>query len=433
MKTNLKEAVIAKPQENWLEVKISDICDITSSKRIFLREYVKSGVPFYRSKEIILKANHNEITSPLFISEEKYREIKNKYGVPREGDILLTSVGTLGVTYCVGKNEKFYFKDGNLTWFRDYKSPINNKYLYYWLQSPQAKGQIETIAIGSTQKALTIDSLKKMVICLPKYEEQSRIVKILDDIYEKIKLNNQMNQSLEKMGQALFKHWFVDFEFPNGKDQPYKSSGGEMTKSDLGEIPKRWQVTTLKDCGKIVCGKTPPTRKKEYYNGDIPFITIPDMRGQPLIINTKKNLSKCGAETQKKQGLPPLAVCVSCIATPGLVSMTTKPSHTNQQINSVVSNDSVSPYFMYFSMCYKREEIKTLGLGGTATLNLNTSDFSRIKIIMPAKQVMKSFHHITKSLFSEILNNTKENYTLINIRDSLLPRLIAGKIRIRTK
>lgn len=114
----------------WNEFILRDLVEITSSKRIFYSEYVNHGVPFYRSKEVIEKYNKNEISTELHISEEKYAEIKNKFGVPEIGDILLTSVGTLGIPYLIQSDEKFYFKDGNLTWFRRFSDKLSNKFLY---------------------------------------------------------------------------------------------------------------------------------------------------------------------------------------------------------------------------------------------------------------------------------------------------------------
>ena len=119
----------------WTKQKLGDICEITSSKRIFANEYLLSGVPFYRGKEISAKQKStSEIDDPIFISHDKFEEIKLKYGVPLEGDILLTSVGTIGNPYLVKENEEFYFKDGNLTWFKNFKG-INSQWLYYWLLS----------------------------------------------------------------------------------------------------------------------------------------------------------------------------------------------------------------------------------------------------------------------------------------------------------
>ena len=174
---------------------LGDLCKISSSKRIFAREYTDSGIPFFRGKEIIELYNNKEVSTELFISNEKYISIKEKYGVPNEGDILLSSVGTLGVPYLVN-DEKFYFKDGNLTWFKDFDSKLNNKFLYWWLQSPMAKYQINNKCIGSTQKALPIKTLEKFEIDIPSLKEQNQIVSILENISNKIKLNISINNNL---------------------------------------------------------------------------------------------------------------------------------------------------------------------------------------------------------------------------------------------
>src|SRR5665648_489946 len=147
----------------WRESCLGELCDITSSKRIFYNEYVSAGVPFYRSKEIIEKANRNNISTELFITNEKYDEIKMKFGVPKKGDILMTSVGTLGVPYVIKDDEKFYFKDGNLTWLKPRKN-IYSMFLYYYLISNIGKQKLDEITIGSTQEALTISGIKTIDI-----------------------------------------------------------------------------------------------------------------------------------------------------------------------------------------------------------------------------------------------------------------------------
>lgn len=149
----------------WKEVTLGDLCEISSSKRIFAKEYQTNGIPFYRGKEIIEKQKGNTISNELFISRNRFEEIKAKYGVPQQRELLLTSVGTLGVPYVI-KEEEFYFKDGNLTWFRHFNE-LDVEYLYYWFLSPYGKNEINAKAIGSTQKALTIDSLSKFNIKIP--------------------------------------------------------------------------------------------------------------------------------------------------------------------------------------------------------------------------------------------------------------------------
>lgn len=164
---------------NWKEYSVKDFCDITSSKRIFYREYVKSGIPFYRSKEIIAKSNGKELNDCLYISKDRFEEIKNKYGIPINGDILITAVGTYGIPYLINEDGDFYFKDGNLIWLKNIKDVADSNFLFYWFKSEEAKNKVEGIIIGSVQKALTIDAMKNIKINLPPLAEQKRIASIL--------------------------------------------------------------------------------------------------------------------------------------------------------------------------------------------------------------------------------------------------------------
>ncbi|HHF6864679.1 TPA: restriction endonuclease subunit S [Haemophilus influenzae] len=458
---------------NWKEYKLDELVEITSSKRIMRSEYQENGIPFFRSKEIIELNSGNEITTELFISKERFLEIKNKFGTPSYGDILLTSVGTLGVPYFVNYKEEFYFKDGNLTWFRKFNNILRSKYLYYWFASPVGRKALKEITIGSTQPALTITGLKSLTIHLPTLEEQDYIIEILDHLSYKIQLNTQINQTLEQIAQALFKSWFVDFDPVRAKVQALsdgmsleqaelaamqaisgktpeeltalsqtqpdryaelaetaKAFPCEMVEVDGGEVPKGWNLKALSDLGQIICGKTPSKSNKEFYGNDVPFIKIPDMHNQVIITQTTDNLSVAGANSQSKKYIPPKSICVSCIATVGLVSMTSKPSHTNQQINSIIPNDEQTSEFLYLSLKQSSmtKYLKDLASGGSATLNLNTSTFSKIEIMTPSKEIIDIFHNKVVYAFEKVLSNSIENKRLAEIRDLLLPNLLNGEI-----
>lgn len=179
---------------NWNKVSLGDIATISSSKRIFAKEYQLSGIPFYRGKEIIEKHNGNDVSTELFISRERYEEIRGKFDVPKPGDILLSSVGTLGVSWLVDEDE-FYFKDGNLTWLRC-NEKTTAQFLYLWLNSSEAQNQINTMCIGSTQKALTIDTLKRFIVTLPPLEIQKKICSIVYPLSARIDINKKINGNL---------------------------------------------------------------------------------------------------------------------------------------------------------------------------------------------------------------------------------------------
>ena len=203
-----------------MEYRLEELCKIGSSKRIYLSEYTESGIPFYRGKEIIEKSNGKKISSQLFISLEKYEEIKSKFNVPKIGDILISAVGTLGKSWFVDE-ENFYFKDGNLIWLYDFNNEIiNNRFLYYKLKSKWFENIIDGISIGSTQKAITIEQLKKVELDIPDIKLQNKIVEILDGISIKIEVNNQTNDNLFELGDTLYKEYY--FQYINNLPEGYE-------------------------------------------------------------------------------------------------------------------------------------------------------------------------------------------------------------------
>ena len=400
--------------EEWKKYKIGDLCSISSSKRIFAKEYQSSGVPFFRGKEIIEKQKGESISTELYISRSRYDEIKIKYGVPKEGDMLLTSVGTLGIPYIV-KNEDFYFKDGNLTWFSDFKG-LNSKFLYYWFLSPIAKNAIEAKAIGSTQKALTIDALSKFEINIPDIDTQNRIASVLSFIDDKIELNRRINDNLEQQAQALFKSWFVDFE-------PFKK--GKFIDSELGMIPEGWQVEEL---GNITNSITEKVGKRT----DIKVLS-PVNTGDLLLSEeyfTKqvysKNLAKYIIVEPNDFAYNPARINIGSIG-----------------MNTFDFSGCVSPVYVVFR-CEKeyhhffnifkatknfKEEVNTRAIGGVRQ-TLSYKDFSLIKIVYPPKEAVERFNKIYSHIMTLIKKNVLENKRLHQTRDTLLPKLMSGELKI---
>jgi type I restriction enzyme S subunit len=177
--------------EGWEVKLLGDLVNITSSKRIYLSDYVDDGVPFYRSKEVIQSANGETLTEPLFISVEKYNELKDKFGAPCENDILITSVGTIGVSFLVDKRV-FYFKDGNLTWLQSGTKPELALYIFLWLNSDIGQYGLLSSTIGTSQSALTIESLKRVKLTKPNdttlstfYDKAMALIEQKRNLYEK--------------------------------------------------------------------------------------------------------------------------------------------------------------------------------------------------------------------------------------------------------
>lgn len=287
---------------------------------------------------------------------------------------------------------------------------VSPKFLYYQLSLINFMNYNE----GTTIPSLRTETLNRIEVSLPPLATQQKIATILSSLDDKIELNNKINDNLEQQAQAIFKSWFVDFE-PFG-----------------GKMPEGWRVGKVDDLGEIICGKTPSTKIKEYYGNECPFITIPDMHNNVYACFTERYLSKLGMESQIGKSLPVNSVCVSCIATPGLVILTDKISQTNQQINSIIPNKNMSSYYVYLLMQSLAETIKMLGSSGSTTSNLNKDQFSKIDVLIPAIYELKIFNTIVEPLFQNIRNNIHENQKLTALRDTLLPKLMSGEINVES-
>lgn len=191
--------------EAWEQRKLSDIAVLTSSKRVHAEDYVETGVPFYRGKEISELKEHKPISEVLYITEYKYNEISSMYGSPKEGDLLITAVGTLGNTWVIDQTP-FYFKDGNLIWFKDIK--CNPKYLDYAMSTADGQKKILASAIGSNQKALTMVKLNELEFMFPGKAEQDKIAEYFSYLDNLITLHQRKCDTLKELKKYMLQNMF---------------------------------------------------------------------------------------------------------------------------------------------------------------------------------------------------------------------------------
>ena len=329
--------------------------------------------------------------------------------------ILIPRKGTLNNIMFV---ESPFWTVDTMFWSIINTDKVDPKFLFYSI----CKRDFASMNVGSAVPSMTVNILNDIQISYPKnIADQRRIASILSSLDRKIELNNKINADLEEMAQAIFKNWFVDFE-------PFKD--GKFVDSELGMIPEGWKVGTLGDMGTIVCGKTPSKANSNYYGGDIPFIKIPDMHGNVFVESSEDRLTEQGSLSQIKKLIPPYSLMVSCIATVGLVSINTKPSHTNQQINTIIPHNKSALFYLYQYIKNNEELLKNMGRGGTTTLNVNTKSFSNIRLFIPSDIALLQFHQIVEGLFKKIELNMQESRTLSLLRDTLLPRLMSGELEV---
>jgi type I restriction enzyme S subunit len=191
-----------------------------------------------------------------------------------------------------------------------------------------------------------------------------------------------------------------------------------------------WEDRPLLYFGKIICGKTPSTSNKNFFEGSIPFVKIPDMHGNIFIFNTTTTLTETGVNSQPKKTIPIGAIMVSCIATVGLVAISTTPCQTNQQINTIVPREPHYKYFLFLALKNMKDELKALAGGGSVTDNLNTSNFSNVSINTPKEELLMSFNGLVDPIFDKIKHNARNIIALSQLRDTLLPKLMSGQVRV---
>lgn len=381
-------------------VKLGDYCSISSSKRVFARQYEDSGVPFYRSKEIIERREYKDISESLFISKELYNSFKEKFGVPVYGDILLTSVGTLGIPYYVKASDKFYFKDGNLTWMKSFVDELDSKYLYYWLSSSFGKASLLQRAIGSSQPALTIDILKKYRILLPSIVVQHRIASILSTYDSLIENNTKRIRLLEKMAENLYKEWFVRFRFP----------GHENVKMVNG-LPNGWKKGALSDVCEFKRGKN--ITSSEMKDGTIPVIsagiTPSGFHSHANVYGISVTMSSSGANAGY------IAVHYSDI----------------WAADCSYIEEASTPYIYYvYELLNNIRSIINNFQRGAAQPHVYPKDINRIKMIIPSEGIRKKANEKIGVIHRQIDNLQKQNSLLARQRDLLLPRLMSGKLEV---
>jgi type I restriction enzyme S subunit len=308
---------------------------------------------------------------------------------------------------------------------------IESQYLKFILIAERES--LWQFASGTTHQTIYYPEVKAFHVCLPPIEEQRSIVNIVGTLDRKIENLRKQNETLERIAQTLFKHWFVDFEFPNEDGKPYKSSGGEMVRSELGEIPAGWRVGKLGNEFDISIGRTPPRQESEWFSRDsknVKWVSIRDMGScGTYILETSEYLTK---EAVSKFGIPIIpenTVILSFKLTVGRVAITTDSMLSNEAIAHVkVSSDSPTSEYIYLFL--SQFNFNKLGSTSSIATAVNSKSIKGIEFLVPAKKVASGFSHIINPLFSKLRVNTQQIQTLIKARDLLLPKLMSGKLRI---
>ena len=422
---------------NWKTVKLRDLIvsantGLDAIKRAPIVNY-NSGVKCLRIQDI---SQEKEMMNWGFckVSKQNYENFQLK-----KNDIIIARTGaTVGVNRIIKNDLKAVYNNGLIRIKTDRKKLLS-KFLYYCFQSKSYKNHINAIAVGtSTQPNMRIEALLDFPVELPNIEIQTNIVFLLSVLDEKIGLNRQINQTLEAIAQAIFKHWFIDFEFPDENGEPYKSSGGEMVDSEMGLIPKGWRFEKLGNLlSEIVTGNRPKGGVSKFKEG-IPSIGAESINGlcnynfsktkyipELYFSNMKKGIVKNGDIFLYKDG-----------ANLGRKSMFLenfpfKKCCVNSHVFILRANSLMRQSYLYFYLDQKFMTKNIINLNtNSAQPGINSTSVKTLRILLPSGKILNLFNELVFPILKTIFNNAKENQCLSNLRDALLPKLMSGEIRV---
>ena len=415
--------------EEWKEYKIYEIADVQTGpfgSQLHNEDYVSEGTPIVTVEHL---GSRKFTIQNLPKVSEKDRLRLSKYTMSI-GDIIFSRVGSVDrCSYVDLESNGWMFSGRCLRIHVLNQDEVNTLFLYYYFCIQEIKQHLRNIAVGATMPSLNTKLLNNINIRIPSKKCQDTIAKILGSIDDKIELNNRINTNLEEQAQALFRRWFVDFEFPNDEGLPYKSNGGKFVESEHGAIPEGWISGKFTDIINIQGGGTPQTKNSKFWNGYIPFFTPKDVPNVCFTLFTEKQITEEGLKNCNSKFYPKYTVFITARGTVGKVVIAGQNMAMNQSCYALVGKDDNIQYFVYY---YTKELIYLLRnkASGAVFDAITTRDFDSDNVVIPPKGIIKKFQNNIEPLMALILNNCKENQGLVQLRDTILPRLMNNQIKI---
>ncbi len=359
-----------------------------------------------------------------------------------QGDLQINSFGCSSSL----QSNKFYFKQGDILfgklrpyfrkvwkarfdgvcstdiWVLRAKEGYDQNYLFYFMANPVFIDKSTGASIGTKMPRADWDFLKRSKWLFPPLSEQRAIAAILSSFDDKIELLRRQNKTLEAIAQAIFKEWFVKF----------KVKGEQLKLNPKTGLPEGWRMGKLEDVIEIYGGGTPKTDIPEYWNGDIPWFSVADVPGEGnvYVIECEKHISKQGLENSSTKVLPRNTTIITARGTVGKLALTGVPMAMNQSCYGIAPKDRRSFFYFYLLM---KESLATLKqqVHGAVFDTITRDTLNNISTIIPASEVLKDLHIAVKPMFQKVLQNNSQIQTLSKLRDTLLPKLMKGEIRVK--
>lgn len=425
------------------EVKsIGEVCSVGDGAHSKVTR-VETGIPYLTSKNIgqgFLKLDKLD-----YISEESFEKLFSKDSKatrrPQAGDVLFGIIGSFGNTYLYKESDFFGFSS-SIGILRPNPELLDSEYLYYVVSSKKFRDNHANHNSGSVQGYTNIPTVKGLPLPVPSIAVQKKIAKVLQSLDRKIAVNQQTNQTLEAMAQAIFKSWFVDFdpvkakmrgEQPEGMDEATASLFPEkLVESELGLIPEGWKIGQVKELCKLVQNGGTPKRKESQYwtNGTINWFTTSELSDSPLI-ESKEKISEFGLAKSSVKLWPKGTVLIAIYAAPtvGRLGILSQEAGSNQACTGLIPKTNEIGHYLFNSLYFARDWLNNISVGA-AQQNISKGIVESLEIVIPSDELIESFGSHVETLWQKRLQLQKESQCLANLRDTLLPKLLSGEIEL---
>lgn len=422
----------------WTRKPIKDLLEAIIDYRGKTPPKSPFGIPTLTAANV--KNGRIDLSSVSYVSQETYNRWITR-GLPKPGDVLITTEAPVGEIASF-PGDQTYLITRRVMALRGKSNELDNNFLKYSLLYSGNHDRLLAVVRGSTVPRVLKTDITGLEIAVPPLPEQKAIAHILGTLDDKIELNREMNQTLEAMARAIFKSWFVDFDPVRAKMEGRQPAGmdaataelfpDEFEESALGMIPKGWRVDTFDKIVHILSGGTPKTSVSEYWNGKILWFSVKDApnKSDVFVIDTEKRITQLGVDKSATQILPKGTTIITARGTVGKLALVGIEMAMNQSCFGIKGKNGYTDLFIYYHLSTVITELQHKTHGSVFD-TINRQTFTSVKAVLPPKEIAQAFDDIVKTLMDKLLVNLFESRTLASIRDTLLPKLLSGEIRVK--
>ncbi len=426
----------------WYETLLGQVAEDLTVGHVgsMAAEYVPTGIPFLRSQNI--EPFRLDFTDVKYISHEFHSRLKKSALLP--GDVVIVRTGNPG-TAAVIPDAVGELNCSDLVIVRP-GSNLDSKFLCYYINGI-AQQHVDAHLAGAVQQHFNVGSARQLPLKLPPLPEQRAIASVLGALEDKIELNRQMNRTLEEMAAALFKSWFVDFDPVHAKAEGRRPFGMDDETAALfpdrfvetgeGLVPEGWETTTLKEqTTKIGSGATPRGGKAAYVDDGIALIRSQNVYDSEFVWRGLARITDDAAEklagvTVERNdvllNITGASILRTCVIDPSVL-----PARVNQHVAIVRAKEGVPARYIHAHLLNQSTKNYLMGMdAGGSREAVTKGHIESVPMLLPSRQILSRFENLVQPMFEAIENDLVESRTLADLRDTLLPKLLSGEIRLK--